>query len=86
MDKVRGKLSEWTWVLPKLSYGGRVLIANNLIATMLWHKFIVIDPPTSLVGEVQWKLVDFFWTGEHWTNVLVLYLFSQGLGSRIKVF
>lgn len=40
VDKVCGKLSKWTWFQfqPQLSYRGRVLVANNLIASMLWHK------------------------------------------------
>lgn len=66
------KLSKWTWILPQLSYRGRVLVANNLAAAMLWHKFTALNPPVSLVKELQRKVVDFFWTGEHWVKAPVI--------------
>ncbi|KAK3538148.1 hypothetical protein QTP70_032485 [Hemibagrus guttatus] len=37
VGKVLCQLSQWTWVLPQLSYRGRVLVTNNLIASLLWH-------------------------------------------------
>lgn len=68
-------------------------MSNNLIASMIWHKFPTLDPPTSLVKEIQMKIVDFFWTGEQWTRAPVLYLPVQQGGqglmdipSRIKSF
>lgn len=35
VEKVSARLSRWTWILPELSYRGRVLVANNLIGTSL---------------------------------------------------
>ncbi len=29
------------WLLPQLFYRGRDLVANNLVASTLWHKFNV---------------------------------------------
>lgn len=34
-EKVVGRLQRWKWILPQLSYRGRVLIINNLAASML---------------------------------------------------
>ena len=67
-------MSHWRWLLPQLSYRGRVLVINNLVASMLWHTFSVLPPPVSLVQEVQKILVDFFWTGQHWVRAAALYL------------
>ncbi len=73
VEKVSARLSRWTWILPQLSYRGRALVVNNLIASMLWHRFTVVEPPDSL-REVQRKLVNFFWGGSHWTKAAVLFL------------
>lgn len=93
VEKVSAKLSKWTWVLPQLSYRGRVLVANNLVASMLWHKFAALDPPEATVREIQRRILDFFWCGQHWIRAPVLYLPIQEGGqglidiqSRIKTF
>ncbi len=31
VDKVKGRLDKWKWLIPKLSYIGRTLIVNNLV-------------------------------------------------------
>ena len=36
VEKVCARLSRWKWVLPQLSYRGRVLIANTLADSTLW--------------------------------------------------
>ncbi|KAL7836203.1 hypothetical protein AOLI_G00274870 [Acnodon oligacanthus] len=84
-------MTQWAWVPPQLSYRGRVLVANNLIASMLWHRFTVLEPPDFLIKKIQRKLMDFFWTGQHWTRAAILYLplheGGQGLidlSSRIR--
>ncbi|XDV49743.1 hypothetical protein PO909_018933 [Leuciscus waleckii] len=58
LGKVVAKLSKWNWLLPELSYRGRVL-TNNLTASMLWHKLNVLEPPEDSIKEIQRKLVDF---------------------------
>lgn len=40
-DQICNRLSKWNWILPQLSYRGRVLVINNLAASVLWHKLIV---------------------------------------------
>lgn len=66
LEKVVAKLSKWNWLLPKLSYRGRVLIINNLTASMLWHRLNVLEPTDESIKDIQRKLVDFFWSGQKW--------------------
>ncbi len=47
-------------LLPQLSYRGRVLVVNNLVASALWHKFTVLQPPAGLLQDIQRMLVNFF--------------------------
>lgn len=35
------------------SYRGRVLVASNLAASTLWHRFMVLEPPICLVREFK---------------------------------
>lgn len=74
LDKVRAKLFSWKWLLPQLSYRGRVLVINNLVAGSLWHRLKVLVPPTGLLEQIQRILVDFFWSGRHWKKDAVLHL------------
>jgi len=92
-DKMCERLSRWTWILPQLSFRGRVLVANNLAASALWHKLNVLNPPDEVVQLLQKKINDFFWSGQHWVKSAVLYLpVSEGgqglidIKSRIKAF
>lgn len=45
-----------------MSFMGRVLVTNNLAASMLWHRLMVLDPKQSLVNQLQRSLVDLFWS------------------------
>ncbi|KAJ3583936.1 hypothetical protein NHX12_015433 [Muraenolepis orangiensis] len=74
LGKVQAKLAKWKWLLPQLSYRGRVLVANNLVASSLWHRLQVLTPPPGLMKQLQRLLVDFFWSGHHWVPASVLYL------------
>lgn len=73
-EKVKGRILKWKWLLPHLSYKGRVLIINNLVASLLWHKLVCVDPPPNLLSTVQAFLVDFFWDRLHWIPQSVLFL------------
>lgn len=62
----------------KLSYRGRILVTNNLVASTMWHKITVLHPPAGLIEEIKEKTCDFFfWSGQHWIRAAALYL--QGL-------
>jgi len=60
LEKVCSKLSEWKWLLPQLSYRGRILVTNILVASTLWHTITVLQPSAGLIEEIQRKLVTFF--------------------------
>lgn len=78
-DKICKRVSKWNWIVPQLSYRGRVLVINNLAASILWHKLIVLNPPDGFIKEIQRVLVNFFWNGQHWLRESVLYLqLSEG--------
>ncbi len=72
LEKVSAKLSRWNWLLPELSYRGRVLVINNLAASMLWHKLNVLEPPNEMIKVLQRRFVNFFWSGQHWLPGSVL--------------
>jgi len=59
-DKVYSRLQRWRGLLCKLSYHGRVLVINNLVSSILWHRFIVLQPPAWLIKNIQKHLIDFF--------------------------
>ena len=73
-EKVCARLSKWKWLLPQLSYRGRVLVANNLVASTLWHRLIALTPPRGLMEDIQRVILDFFWSGRHWIRAAALYL------------
>ncbi|KAK3537057.1 hypothetical protein QTP70_000278 [Hemibagrus guttatus] len=74
VEHVKGRLSRWKRLVPKMSYRGRTLVINNLAASSLWHKLACVDPPPNLLANIQAQLVDFFWEGLHWIPQSVLHL------------
>lgn len=65
VEKVKGRLSRWKRLVPKMSYRRRTLIINTLAASSLWHKLAYVDPPPNLLADIQALLVDFFWDSLH---------------------
>lgn len=74
VKKVEKTLNKWKWLKPQLSFRGRALIINNLVASALWHRLACMEPPKGLIQKVQAVLVDFFWDKLHWVSQSVLYL------------
>ncbi|KAK3566812.1 hypothetical protein QTP86_004494 [Hemibagrus guttatus] len=74
VEHVKGRLSRWKRLVPKMSYRGRTLVINNLAASSLWHKLACIDPPPNLLANIQAQLVDYFWDGLHWIPQSILHL------------
>lgn len=66
-----------------MSYRGRALVINNLVAAALWHKLTILPPPRGLLPNVQKVLVDTFWSGQHWLKAAVLYLPLQEGGQGL---
>lgn len=86
VDGVRTRLSKWIWLLPRLSYRGRVHVVNNLVASALWHKLAVLPPPQGLIAEIQKAVVNFFWLGLHWLKSAVLYLpIQEGVQGLVDI-
>uniref|UniRef100_A0A4W6F6F5 Reverse transcriptase domain-containing protein n=1 Tax=Lates calcarifer TaxID=8187 RepID=A0A4W6F6F5_LATCA len=73
-EEVCARLSRWKWLLPQLSYRGRVLVVNNLVASTLWHKLIPLTPPRGFIEDIQRTILDFFWSGKHWIRAAALCL------------
>lgn len=71
IEKMEGRLKKWRWIHSQLSFRGRVLILNNLIASTMWH---CVEPPTGLLSHLQTILVDFFWDRLHWVPQSMLFL------------
>jgi len=70
VKKVCAWLSRWNWLLPQLSYRGRVPVCNNLVASSLWHKMMILEPPKKLVKEIQQRIVEIFLSGQHWLKAM----------------
>jgi len=68
MDKPCARSSKWKCLLPPLFYRGptNVLTTNNLVASVLWHKLIILCPPINLLERIQQKILDFSWSSKHW--------------------
>ena len=81
-EKIADLFQRWRWILPQLSYRGRMLVVNNLAASMLWHRAFVVDPPVSLLCSLQKTFVNVFWDGYHWLapGVLCLPVAEGGQG------
>ena len=65
-EKIKGSLDKWKWLKPQLSYRGRTLITNNLVASALWHRLACMEPPKGLTQRIQTILTDFIWDRLHW--------------------
>lgn len=82
-ERVCAPLSRWKSLLPQLSYRGRAVVANNLLASTPWHKLGVLQPPAGLIQYIQRRLVTFIWSGQHWIRSSVLYLPVQEGGQGL---
>ena len=60
LSAIATRLSKWSWILSQVSYRGRTPINKKLVASSLWHKLAVLNPPPSLLENLQRSLVDFF--------------------------
>lgn len=76
LKKVKGKFEKWKWLLPKMSFRGRVIVINNLVTSMLWHRLICVDPPNGLLAKLQAIIVDF--SGMDITGLPRAYFFFLG--------
>jgi len=54
---------------------------NNLIASALWHKLAVLEPPIGILMKVQRMVVDFFREKMHW--IPLFYIFQKSLEVKV---
>ena len=67
-------LASWSGLSTSLSFKGRVLIANQLAASKLFHCLAALTPPDSVLSELQQQLVDFVWSNKkHFLTKQYLY-------------
>lgn len=72
IEKIKGRLMKWKWIVKNLSYRGRTLIINNLVASSLWHRLACMDPPAWLFAKIQSLLIDIFF-GKKCTGFLIMF-------------
>jgi hypothetical protein len=83
VERMQGTFKKWRWLLPRMSFRGRTIIANNLVAPVLWHRLSVLDPPAGLLVRIQGIILDFFWDKLHWIPQDVLYLSKEEGGQGL---
>ncbi|XP_078740183.1 uncharacterized protein LOC144953514 [Lampetra fluviatilis] len=66
-----------------MSFRGRVLIGNNLSASVLWHRAKVLQPPDWLLTRTSRSLARFVWHGKHWLRPGVLCLLVGECGQGL---
>lgn len=76
LEKIQGRLRKWKWILPQMSFKGRMLVVN-LVASVLWRRLFCIDPPLSLLAGIQAKRIDFCWDKIHWLPQSLLFLSKE---------
>ena len=74
------KLAKCKWLLSRVLYRMQTLIINGPVASALWHRLVVLNPPAGLLREIQRQLLNFFWLGHHWLKAAVLNLPVQEVG------
>lgn len=56
---------------------------NNLVASLLWHCLVCVDPPSGLLAQIQAKMVNFFWDHLYWVPQGVLFLSREKEGQGL---
>ncbi len=51
-----------------------MLVVNHLVASMIWHKIIVPNPPNNVVSEIQRNVINFLLSGYNWAKAAVIFL------------
>ena len=63
-DKLNKTLSSWSRLSASLSFKGKIIIANQLAASKIFHGLAVLSPPENVLSELQNILVDFVWSNK----------------------
>lgn len=63
-----------------MSYRDRAIIINNLVASTLWHRLAVLEPPAILL---QSFIMGLFWYKLHWIPQSFLFLLKEDGGQGL---
>ena len=69
VNTIENKIKYWSTFAPGMSYRGRILIINHLIASKLLHRLNCITPTKDTISYIQTLLLRFLWQGRHWIPV-----------------
>ena len=73
-DKLIKTFASWSRLTYSLSFKGKVLIANQLAASKIFHCLTALSPPENVINELQNILVDFVWSKKrHMLKKTILY-------------
>ena len=73
-ERLNKTFNSWSRLSNSLSFKGKVLIANQLAASKIFHFLAVLSPPENILNELQNLIVNFVWSNKrHWLRKEVLY-------------
>ena len=92
-ETVNSVIKSWTIFSKGLSFIGRVLVVNSILASKLWYIKSVLQHPHNYISSFQKVFIDFVWQCCPWVKSDILYLRKSqgGLGivhmlSRVHAF
>lgn len=68
LEQLQQSFTKWKQRLPSVSLVGRKIIINQFVTPKLWHYFHILPFTEAQLKTIQKVLLDFFWTGKHWTS------------------
>ena len=73
-ERLQNTLNSWSRLSNSMSFKGKVIIANQLAASKIFHFLAAISPPNNVINELQDLLVEFVWSNKrHWLKKETLY-------------
>ena len=73
-EKLNKTLTRWTSITHSLSLKGKILVANQLAASKIFHHLATLSPPKSILTELQEMLINFVWSNKrHLLKKQILY-------------
>ena len=63
-EKLNKTLSRWSALSKSLSFKGKILVANQLAASQIFHQIAVLSPPQRIIHELQDMLLNFIWSSK----------------------
>ena len=63
-EKINKTFTKWKSLSFSLSYKGKIIIANQLASTKIYHCLAILNPPENILRELQEMMVDFVWSNK----------------------